>query len=81
MSRVAAVLVTRDSQDFLSETLSSIEEQTRKPELRIAIDDGSADETRSLLLEAGFTVSSATSPAVDTHTRIAHNFLQGVRAA
>jgi len=81
MSRVAAVLVTRDSQDYLPETLTSIEEQTRKPELRIAIDDGSADETRSLLIEAGFTVSSATSPATVTHTRIAHNFLQGLRAA
>ena len=81
MSRIAAVLVTRDSQDYLPETLASIEEQTRKPELRIAIDDGSLDETRSLLKEAGFTVSNATSAAQDIHTRIAHNFLQGVRAA
>ena len=78
---VAAVLVTHDSQGYLSETLRSIDDQTHTADLRIAIDDLSGDGTPATLVEHGFEVHRATSTAPDTSTRIAQNFLQGLRAA
>ena len=78
---VAAVLVTHDSQSYLSETLRSIHDQTLTADIRIVIDDLSSDGTPATLVEHGFEVHPATSTAQDTSTRIAQNFLQGLRAA
>ena len=77
----AAVIVTCNSQAFLGDLLKSIDNQTRSPDLRIAVDDLSTDATQGLLEDSGFAVSQATSTASNTITRIAQNFLQGVRAA
>jgi len=80
-SRTAVVVVTRDSTRYLPETLMSIAAQDSPADLLIAIDDHSTDSTRELLARAGFAVELATSPATDIPTRIAHNFLQGLRRA
>lgn len=78
---VAAVLVTHNSEEFLTETLGSIDKQTREPNLRIAVDDLSIDSTLDVLADHGFTVQRATSTSTDAITRIAQNFQQGLRAA
>lgn len=78
---IAAVLVTHNSQRDLPETLASIQNQTVQPDIKVAIDDSSNDNIPALLTEAGFTVIRATSQARDIRTRIAHNFLQGLRAS
>ena len=78
---VAVVLVTHDSECFLTQTLESIDSQGRQPHIRIGIDDYSGDGTRGLLSSYGFDVATSTSSATDTTTRIAQNFLQGLRKA
>ena len=78
---IAVLLVTHNSEEFLPQTLASIGEQSRRPDALLAIDDLSTDNTRSLLAEAGFTVSLSTSTSSDPTTRIAQNFHQGVREA
>ena len=78
---IAVVLVTHDSERFLAQTLESIDSQGRQPDIRIGIDDHSGDATRELLSEHGFDVATSTSSATDTTTRIAQNFLQGMRRA
>jgi glycosyltransferase involved in cell wall biosynthesis len=78
---IAALLVTHNSGDVITDTLTSIEQQTLQPEIRIAIDDNSTDNTSQLLREHGFTVIAATTTSNDTTTRIAQNFVQGVIAA
>jgi len=79
--RVAVVLVTHDSLDFLPQTLQSIAEQTQQADTYIAIDDLSTDATVELLRSSAFAVYRATSPGPDLVTRIAHNFHQGLRIA
>jgi len=79
--RTAVVVVTRDSTRYLPETLASIAAQDSPADLLIAIDDHSTDATRELLTSAVLSVELATSPATDIPTRIAHNFLQGLRRA
>ena len=81
MTPVAAVLVTRNSMAYLQKTLDSIQGQSRKPDILIAIDDRSTDDTVDLLSEAGFTVRTSTSSASDLSTRIAQNFVHGIRVA
>jgi glycosyltransferase involved in cell wall biosynthesis len=78
---IAVVLVTHNSQGFLPELLASIDQQTRKPELKLAVDDNSTDNTVELLTSNGFTVIPAQSSESDTTTRIAQNFVQAVTAA
>ena len=78
---IAAVLVTHNSQHYLTETLTSIENQSQAADITIAIDDSSTDQTPAVLANHGFTVHRATSSAQDVTTRIAQNFHQGVRAA
>ena len=78
---VAVVIVTRNSQRFLEQTLASIDQQTRPADFRIAVDDYSSDSSPKLLESSGFSVTRATSSHVDVHTRIAQNFLQGLRIA
>ena len=79
--RTAVLVVTCDSTRYLPETLASIAAQDSPADLLIAIDDHSTDSTRELLASAGFAVDLATSPATEITTRIAHNFLQGLRRA
>jgi glycosyltransferase involved in cell wall biosynthesis len=78
---IAVVLVTHNSQGFLPELLASIDRQTLQPELKLAVDDNSTDNTRELLTANGFTVIPAQSVESGTTTRIAQNFVQVVTAA
>lgn len=78
---IAALVVTHNSEIFLGQTLSSILQQTQLPDLFIAVDDNSSDATVSILHEHGFTVLPAATTATDITTRIAQNFVQGVKAA
>ena len=78
---VVGVIVTHNSQQFLAELLDSIDSQTRPLDQLIVIDDNSTDSTRSILSERGITAIASTSAATDLSTRIASNFLQGVRCA
>ena len=78
---IAVVLVTHNSQGFLPDLLASIDRQTRKPEIKLAVDDNSTDSTVELLTSNGFTVIPAQSSESDTTTRIAQNFVQVVSAA
>ena len=77
--RVAAVLVTHNSERFLPELIASIQGQTRIPDEVMVIDDHSTDLTIAMLQETGWTVETATTSATDITTRIAQNFTQGVR--
>ena len=79
--RIAALIVTHNSERFLPELIASIQGQTRVPDEVIVIDDHSTDQTIAMLHEAGWTVETATTTATDITTRIAQNFAQGVRAA
>jgi glycosyltransferase involved in cell wall biosynthesis len=78
---IAALLVTHNSQDLLPDLLSSIDRQTRQPDIRLAIDDNSTDATRDILRDHGFSVESSSTDASDLTTRIAQNFVQGVMSA
>jgi len=75
---IAALLVTHNSSQFIEQTLKSISNQTRQPDIRIAIDDHSSDNTVRILEESGFTVIKSTTASSDVTTRIAQNFVQGV---
>lgn len=78
---VAAVLVTHNSGHLLEETLESIDNQSRRPDLRIAVDDYSHDNTRVFLERHGFAVDRATTTSTRSIDRIAQNFLQALRRA
>ncbi|MFN8172631.1 MAG: glycosyltransferase [Candidatus Nanopelagicales bacterium] len=80
MTSVAALLVTRDAERWLPALLDSVAAQTRQPDLRVAVDDGSTDGTQDLLRASGFRVITSSTTAADTVTRIARNFAQGVDA-
>lgn len=84
MTRVAAVLVTRNSQVWLEQTLASVLGQTRQPDEIVIIDDKSTDSTRDIIERvlggrARIHTSRASSP--DLPTRIAGNFRQGLQVA
>lgn len=79
--RIAAVIVTCNSERFLEPTLASIDAQEMQPNVRIAVDDFSTDDTRELLVMHGFAIHDSTTTALDRSTRIAQNFHQGVRTA
>lgn len=81
MTNVAVVLVTCNSTPGLTETLQSVSGQTQEPTTLIAIDDYSTDHTVQTLRAAGFTVQTSTSTSSDPFTRIAQNFVNGVRLA
>jgi glycosyltransferase involved in cell wall biosynthesis len=80
MTRIAALIVTSDSERWLPATLASIASQTRPPDELIAIDDCSTDGTVDLLVAAGFRVVPAATTSPDVTTRIARNFVRGVRS-
>ena len=78
---VVGVLVTHNSQAFLSELLDSIDAQTQQLDQLVVIDDNSTDSTRNILSQRGITAIRSTSTATDLSTRVASNFLQGVSNA
>jgi len=84
MTRVAAVLVTSNSERWLEQTLTSVLAQTRQPDEIVIVDDRSTDGTRDIIARvlgdrARVHVSRASSP--DLTTRIAGNFREGLKAA
>ncbi len=84
---VGVVIVTHNSAHFIAQTLESVKRQTQLPDFIAVIDDHSADNTiqiaREQLLSSGirYVIHPATTEADDLHTRIAQNFMQGVKAA
>ena len=82
MTRVAAVLVTKDSARWIERTLTSVLGQSRRADEIVVIDDGSHDTTcdtvARLLGDRGRIVPS-TATMGDRATRIAHNFRQGLQ--
>jgi len=81
LAPIVGVLVTHNSQAFLAELLDSVDGQTQPLDQLIVIDDNSTDSTRNILSERGIIAIRSTSTATDLSTRIAGNFLQGVRHA
>lgn len=83
MTSVAALLVTSNSQAWIRATLESVRTQRRQPDAIVIVDDNSTDDTMTIIdevLNGTARIERATSRAQDSTTRIAHNFLQGVRA-
>jgi glycosyltransferase involved in cell wall biosynthesis len=81
MSSVGVVLVTRNSQRWLKPLVRSVVEQTRPPDDIVVIDDASTDSTVAILQEAlpAARIIPALTRSPDRSTRIAQNFVQGVR--
>jgi glycosyltransferase involved in cell wall biosynthesis len=82
MTRVAAVVVTHDSERWIEQTLASIADQGRPADVIVVIDDASTDRTRELVartLGDQVRIVASTSTAADRVDRIAHNFRQGLR--
>ena len=75
---IAAVLVTHNSAQFLPELLASIAAQSVAPDMIIAVDDNSTDNTIQLLQDFGVEILPSETTANDITTRIARNFVQGV---
>lgn len=78
---IAAVIAVHSDAPYLQPTLASIHAQESPVDERIAVIDSVTDEVRDLLDSYEFSVQLSTTTATDTHTRIAQNFMQGVRAA
>lgn len=78
---IAAVIVTHNSGKYLPELIESINKQTQNLDLIVVIDDNSTDDTMNILRTHGITANAATTTATDTVTRIAQNFVQGVKLA
>lgn len=84
MTRVAAVLVTSNSERWLEPTLTSILAQTRQPDEIVVVDDRSTDGTRAIIesvLGGDAQVHVSRSAATDLSTRIAQNFHLGIQHA
>lgn len=82
MTTVAALIVTSNSQAWIRATLESVRTQRRQPDAIVIVDDNSTDDTKAIIdevLNGTAQIERATSKAQDRTTRIAHNFLQGVR--
>lgn len=81
MSRVAAVIVTSNSQRWIGDTLESVVRQTRQPDAVVIVDDRSVDGTRDVIYRVLGTharVVDSTATTEDRTTRIAHNFRQAI---
>jgi glycosyltransferase involved in cell wall biosynthesis len=81
---IAAVLVTHNAERWLEQTLASVVAQSAPPDRIVIVDDHSTDRTRDIIsnvLGDNVTVLSARATTKDPSTRIASNFVQGVRAA
>ena len=81
-ARVAAVLVTRDSDRWIELTLASVIGQSRQPDEIVIVDDGSTDATAEIVqrvLGERARIVPSTATSTDRPTRIAHNFRQGLQ--
>lgn len=81
MARVAALLVTSNSERWIEATARSIAGQSRQPDEVVVIDDGSTDATRDILarvLGDGVRIVPSSAKSADRTGRIAHNFRQGL---
>jgi glycosyltransferase involved in cell wall biosynthesis len=79
----AVVLVTHNSERWIEATLRSMLAQTQAPDEIVIVDDNSTDRTRDIitdLLGSDVEIQRSLSKAANTSTRIAQNFVQGVRA-
>lgn len=83
MTRVGVVLVTHNAEHWLEQTLRSVASQSRNPEEIVIIDDASSDRTTEIIgaVLPSARVMPALTKAADRATRIAQNFVQGVRAS
>lgn len=84
MIRVAAVLVTHNSEPWIEATLASVVAQSRQPDEIVVVDDVSTDATREIVarvLGSSVLLVPSTATSDDAYTRIAHNFRQGLSAA
>lgn len=81
MSSVGVVLVTCNSERWIEQTLQSIVSQSQSPDDIVIIDDDSTDRTREIVeaVLPDARVEPSLSRALDASTRIAQNFVQGVR--
>ena len=81
----AAVLVTHNSARWIAETVRSVLDQETPVDRIVVVDDHSTDNTLAIIGEYAsgrsveFLASGCT--ATDVHTRIASNFVQGVRGS
>lgn len=82
-TRVGVVLVTHNAENWLEQTLQSIATQSQSPEEIVIIDDASTDRTTAMIADMlpSARVMPALAKAADRATRIAQNFVQGVRAS
>lgn len=82
-TRVGVVLVTHNAEPWLEQTLRSVATQSHTPEDIVVIDDASTDRTMTMIAEVlpNARVMPALTKAADRATRIAQNFVQGVRAS
>lgn len=80
MTRIAAVLATHNAGAWLEATLASIDAQSRRPDRTVVVDDRSTDDTAAILAAHSITALPATTRLADGVSRIAANFLQGVRS-
>jgi len=83
MTSVGVVIVTHNSEPFLAQTLRSVLQQSQKPDDVVIVDDSSTDQTRSMIQDLLPTarVFPSVNRSSNRSTRIAQNFLQGVRAS
>lgn len=83
MTSVAVVLVTHNSERWLEQTLVSVLNQSRQPDEILIIDDHSHDRTREIIKDVVpvARVIESLSRAEDHTSRIAQNFVQGVRSS
>jgi glycosyltransferase involved in cell wall biosynthesis len=82
MTRIAAVLVTSNSERWIELTLASVVGQSRRPDEIVVIDDGSTDSTAEIVervLGGRARLVASTAGSTDRSTRIAHNFRQGLQ--
>lgn len=82
MTTVGVVIVTHNSERWITETLMSVLGQSRAPDDIVIIDDSSSDRTKEIVRELipVARILDSLSRANDSSTRIAQNFVQGVRA-
>lgn len=82
MTRIAALIVTSNSERWIEATALSIADQWRQPDDVVVIDDGSTDATHAILrrvLGDRVRIVGSTAQSDDRTNRIAHNFRQGLQ--
>ncbi len=82
MTRVAAVLVTSNSERWLEQTLASVRDQARPADEIVIVDDASSDGTGAVIdrvLGQRARVVASRARSTDKTSRIAANFRQGLQ--